>query len=228
MTREQAAESEPVFLGHLALGDEQETRQAGFRRQQVVPAGISPPLAHVVADAQQVSRRIVEEVEIHRRQLVAPGDQTVDDLQPLLRRGSAPGRPLPGFIGNRVRRGHLLQGRELGEVPGFGHQRPQVVAKSAALAIERAGPVAELARVLRGRRGDQSLGGEVELLQQRLRERRCLPATIHRLKRAPQGLDLLLHLGNRRRRRVRGQRQQGVLEAVERRGGPAPAGSSAR
>ncbi len=91
MTRKQAAQSEPVFLGHLALRDEQETRQAGFRCQQVVPARISPPLAHVVADAQQVSRRIVEEIEIHRRQLMTPGDQTVDDPQPLLRRGSATG-----------------------------------------------------------------------------------------------------------------------------------------
>ena len=53
---EQAAEREPVLLRHLALGDEQIARQAGFGGQQVVPGRIAPPLAQVVADAQQVAR----------------------------------------------------------------------------------------------------------------------------------------------------------------------------
>ena len=126
---EQAAESEPVLLRHLALRDQQVAGQAGFGGQQVVPGRIAPPLAHVVADAQQVARPVVEELEVHRRQVVTPGDQS--SSMAFRRRLSA--------RGSRLRQPSSRLGIVLKRL-GFGHQRSEIVAESAALPVERRAP----------------------------------------------------------------------------------------
>ena len=49
----------------LFARDEQEAGDAGFRRQQVVAAGVLAPRRHVEADAEQFARGVVEEAEVH-------------------------------------------------------------------------------------------------------------------------------------------------------------------
>ncbi len=85
VTGEEAAEREPVFLRYLAVGYQQEAGEPGLGGQQVVPAWVSPPLAQVVADAQQVPDGIVEEIELNARQFPAAGRQLIDECEPSLR-----------------------------------------------------------------------------------------------------------------------------------------------
>ena len=54
--REQAPEGEPALLRQLALRDGDEAREARFRGEQIVVAGVAPRLADVVADGQQMAR----------------------------------------------------------------------------------------------------------------------------------------------------------------------------
>ena len=59
--RDRPPEVEPVRLGHVALGDREEARQARFRREQVVVRRIEPARAlgivQPVADGEQLALR---------------------------------------------------------------------------------------------------------------------------------------------------------------------------
>ena len=78
---QRASEPEPVLGQHVVLGDRDEARQACLRRQQVVERRIEPPAVELVADREQLARRVVQEAEIHF------GEERVrlarDTLQPL-------------------------------------------------------------------------------------------------------------------------------------------------
>ena len=58
------------LLGHVALGDRDEAREPGFRRQQVVERGVEPPrplgVGEPVADREDLPLPVVEEPEVHR------------------------------------------------------------------------------------------------------------------------------------------------------------------
>ena len=76
--REQAPQREPVFLRQPPLRDRDEAGKARLGRQQVVIARVPPALADVVADRQQVPRRVVEEVVFHAGEFLAIAGQPVD------------------------------------------------------------------------------------------------------------------------------------------------------
>ena len=62
---QQASQGKPAFLRQLALRNRHKTGQARFRSQQVVVARIPPPLADVVANRQQMTRLVEQEVVVH-------------------------------------------------------------------------------------------------------------------------------------------------------------------
>ena len=66
---DQAAEVEPVLLGHVALGDRDEAGQPRFGREQVVERRIEPRAAELigeaVADREELPLPVVEEAEMH-------------------------------------------------------------------------------------------------------------------------------------------------------------------
>ena len=65
------AEDSPVFLVELALGNENVAGQARFRGQQVVTTAIEPVFAGVVADGEQLSRSVVQELVVHVGEFLA-------------------------------------------------------------------------------------------------------------------------------------------------------------
>ncbi len=75
---EQAPQGEPALLGQLPLGDGDEHAQAGLGRQQIVVARVAPPLVHVVADAQQTRRLVVEEAVFHVGEFAGLQGQALD------------------------------------------------------------------------------------------------------------------------------------------------------
>ena len=76
---EGAPEGEPGLLGQLSLGDGDKHAQPGLRSEQVVGARIPAAILHVVTDAQQPRRRVVEEAVLHvGRQGPDPCGQVLD------------------------------------------------------------------------------------------------------------------------------------------------------
>ena len=103
--REQAPEREPVLLRQLSLRDRHEAGKPCFRGEQVVIAGIAPTLVDVVADGQQVTRRIVEKVVIHASQVIALPHQAFDFRDPLVGATACGGDAL----GQRLQPGSVLR-----------------------------------------------------------------------------------------------------------------------
>ena len=60
-----AAEVEPVRDGHVALGDGDEAREAGFRGQEIVGAAVEAAVRDAVADREDLAGRVEEEAELH-------------------------------------------------------------------------------------------------------------------------------------------------------------------
>ena len=187
MTGEQAAQREPVFLRHLALGDQQIAGETGFRRQQVVPGGVAAALAQVVADAQQVARLVVEQLEVHLAQVVTPGDKAVDGLQ--------------ADLGAALGVAQILEGRHGGELIRPGDQSFEVVPQPEALPAEDVCPVPEFLDGV-GRQCSLYLPGALtQSVQQALRvERSHLRGAVlsRRLQDAVQGFQLHADAGNKR------------------------------
>src|SRR6188474_1013561 len=52
---------------NVVLRDREETRQARFRREQVVAAGIQRAFDSLIADSQQLALRVQQEVELRRQ-----------------------------------------------------------------------------------------------------------------------------------------------------------------
>ncbi len=80
--REQASQREPVLLRQAPLRDRDEAPEARLRREQVVIARIAPPLRDVVADRQQVPRRVVQEVVVQVRERLAFARKACDLVEP--------------------------------------------------------------------------------------------------------------------------------------------------
>ncbi|MCY1211348.1 hypothetical protein D9M72_230590 [compost metagenome] len=119
---EQPAEAEPARLGQLALGDRHKGAQPRLGREQVVVARVQAALVDVVADAEQIALAVVEETEIHFRQVCrcfcqalgiadACGCMTANCTDAVAHRF----RPLPG-----IQLGELAPGGQGREVGGRG------------------------------------------------------------------------------------------------------------
>ena len=60
-----------MLLAELSLGDENETGQARFRRQQVVATAIESVFSRVVPNGEKISRLVLQELEVHIGQFLA-------------------------------------------------------------------------------------------------------------------------------------------------------------
>ncbi|MCY1282267.1 hypothetical protein D9M70_310990 [compost metagenome] len=101
----------------MALGDHHEVGQPRLRGQQVVIGAVQAAFVGVVADGEQVALRVVEEGEIHVRQVAGQLRQAQDGGDAL------GGAALHGVHLGALRRGPLA-GVELRQLaPGRGHRR---------------------------------------------------------------------------------------------------------
>ena len=104
-SREQAPEREPALLRQLSLGDGNEAAQARLGGQQIVIAAVGAALRHVVADGQQMTRAVVQEVVIHARQTGCLGGQRVEPRQSFAR----PAAAFVQMVQQRAQPGPLLR-----------------------------------------------------------------------------------------------------------------------
>ena len=54
-----------MLARYIALGDGDETGEAGFGGKHIVIAGVEAPFRHTVSEREQVALRIIEKAEIH-------------------------------------------------------------------------------------------------------------------------------------------------------------------
>ena len=72
---------EPVLQRHVSLGDGQEARDAGLRRQQVVLVRIEAVSAGVVAEVEQAALSVPEQAEVHREGRLLRLRRRLDELR---------------------------------------------------------------------------------------------------------------------------------------------------
>ena len=122
---ERSAQPEPVVRRHIALGDRDETGQAGLGGEQVVVARIQRAFQHAVPDREQLARRVEEEPEVHLVEV--PIGHLGDRLQPSHERRCC-GGPFGRWPGRRV--GELGNGRQRTVRRGVlgDHEIPRVAA----------------------------------------------------------------------------------------------------
>ena len=137
------AQGKPMILRQLVLGHENETRQPRFRGEQVVIRRIAATVGDVVADRQQIAGRIVQEGEVHHRQLGATLGELVDLPD-----------PLDGAFAPGGRAGQLLQRRHVIELLGIVNEELQIVPRGVALPGESLRPPSLLRVAIDGQRGD--------------------------------------------------------------------------
>ena len=149
-----APQGEPGLLGQLPLGDGDEHPQTGLRGEQVVVARVPTPLLHVVTDAEQSRRLVVEEAVFHVRQVPGQPGQSLDGDAAGLGAGAALAQTQaqlrqPGALGGgHTRRARACQGVRQGQPqPGQGAQARDPV------------QVGQVAQTL-GRRSDPGPGRE--------------------------------------------------------------------
>ena len=143
-----------MLLRQLALGDRDKAGQAHFGGQQVVIAGVEAALADVVADRQQLGRRVVQEGVFDLRE-VARLACGLGDIAHIADRLFAPLRQQAGQLGQGAgRRFHgrqFAQGRHARErtiearMRGPRRQLQQFGQGGAALARQRIAPHGQLA-----------------------------------------------------------------------------------
>ncbi len=63
--REQTSQGEPALLRQLSLRNRDETGKPRFRSQEIVVAGVPPVFADIVADRQQMTRLVEQEIIFH-------------------------------------------------------------------------------------------------------------------------------------------------------------------
>ena len=128
---QQPAQREPVVRRRLFARDEQEAGDAGFRRQQVVAAGILAPRRHVEADAQQLARGVVEEAEVHLRlRFVAAFGQRLEPMH-----------EVRGLLGRRTRA--VARGASQGGSESIAPDGVEVAEMVVALLLQRVRPFAD-------------------------------------------------------------------------------------
>ena len=54
-----------MLARYIALGDGDETGEAGLGGKHIVIAGIEAPLRHTVSEREQMALRVIEKAEIH-------------------------------------------------------------------------------------------------------------------------------------------------------------------
>ena len=106
---EQSPQGEPALLRQFPLCNCHETAQSRFGGQQVVVAGVRPALAHVVTDAQQMTRLVEQEVILHAREFTRLQCQAFDGLHPCPGTGAAFRDMLPQFGDPTALRGRRLR-----------------------------------------------------------------------------------------------------------------------
>ena len=72
-----------MILRDLPESNRHVAPKPGFRGQQIVKARVASVLRDVEADGEKIPRRIVEKVEIHRRQRFRLPCETGDCVEPL-------------------------------------------------------------------------------------------------------------------------------------------------
>ncbi|MBF8260466.1 MAG: hypothetical protein HW377_2840, partial [Actinobacteria bacterium] len=79
---EKAPKGEPGLLRQLSLRDRHERAKPRFRSQQIVVSRVSPPLADVVTDRQEMTPLVVEEAVLHTGKFSALQRKAVDRRDP--------------------------------------------------------------------------------------------------------------------------------------------------
>ena len=78
------AQGRPVAHGHIALGNGQQARQTGLRRQQVIEAGIQLLLSDAVTNVKEVALAVVQKAVVrlpgHAFETAGQGTQPDDDV----------------------------------------------------------------------------------------------------------------------------------------------------
>ena len=82
MRGEQASQGKPAFLRQLSLRNRHESGQSRFRSQQIVVTRVPASLTDVIADRQEMTRLVEQEVILHAGEFAGLQRKAFDGRNP--------------------------------------------------------------------------------------------------------------------------------------------------